>query len=192
LRIISGKARGRKLATPSGKSREIRPTTDRAREALFSIIGSRVVGSRVLDLFAGTGALGLEAWSRGAEKVLLVDFHQSALNLIKKNVSLVTSGNEPDQISIIRSDLRKGFPSPLLISKNTNPFNLIFLDPPYSKGLTVNVLEWLAYDKTLLSDDVLVIAEDRSSENLPEQFGILKLSDQRNYGDTGFWLYEAV
>ena len=84
MRIISGLARGRKLATP-GQSKSIRPTTDRAREALFSIIGSKVVSANVLDLFAGTGALGLEAFSRGAKQVVFVDFHQTSLQLIQQN-----------------------------------------------------------------------------------------------------------
>lgn len=180
------------MATPPGRSQDIRPTSDRAREALFSIIGNKVVDSRVLDLFAGTGALGLEAWSRGAEDVILVDFHQNALGLLQKNVDIVVNKDELERISIIRYDLRKGLPPPLLAEKNNRPFDLIFLDPPYSKGLSVNVLEWLAYNKAILTDDVLVIAEERSSENLPEQFGILQLSDQRTYGDTGFWMYESV
>lgn len=192
MRIISGKAGGRRLATPPVKSRDIRPTADRAREALFSIIGDRVAGSQVLDLFAGTGALGLEAWSRGAETVTFVDFHQNALQLLTKNIKSLIPDDKLECISIIRYDLRKGLPLPQLTKKNIHPFDLIFLDPPYSKGLSVNVLEWLTYNKAILADNCLVIAEERSSENLPEQFGILQLSDQRTYGETGFWIYESV
>ena len=109
MRIISGLARGRKLATP-GQSKAIRPTTDRAREALFSILGTRVESARVLDLFAGTGALGLEALSRGAEQVVFVDYQQAALQLIKQNcISCMqsmgsTAVNAP---VIIKHDLRR-------------------------------------------------------------------------------------
>ncbi|WP_205749356.1 16S rRNA (guanine(966)-N(2))-methyltransferase RsmD [Desulfopila sp. IMCC35008] len=180
------------MATPPGKSRNIRPTADRAREALFSIISHKLGQSRVLDLFAGTGALGLEAWSRGAEYVTFVDFHLQALELLRKNIEIIIPEEDLTCISIIRHDLRKGLPLPKLTKKNNHPFNLIFLDPPYSKGLSVNVLEWLAYNKAILAEDALVIAEERSSEKLPEQFGILQLSDQRTYGDTGFWMYKSV
>lgn len=192
MRIISGKARGRRLATPPGKSRDIRPTADRAREAIFSILGNKVVERRVLDLFAGTGALGLEAWSRGAESVTFVDFHQTALQILRKNIEIIIPKENFAEITIIRHDLRKGLPLQQFTKKNNYSFNLIFLDPPYSKGLSVNALEWLAYNKAILADDALVIAEERSSEKLPEQFGILQLSDQRTYGDTGFWVYESV
>src|SRR5665648_882230 len=88
MRIISGWAKGRKLFTPPARETIIRPTSDRAREALFNIIGGQVQGASVLDLFAGTGALGIEALSRGAKNVCFVDFHPQALDLIRRNIQI--------------------------------------------------------------------------------------------------------
>ena len=190
MRIISGSARGRKLATPPGKSLDIRPTSDKARGALFSILAERTVGSRVLDLFAGTGALGLEAHSRGAASVVLVEQNPVALRLIVKNISIV-AGDRAEEIKVLRHDLRKGLPADLEREAHPAPFDLIFLDPPYGKGLTLNTLEWLGNSK-LLGQDSIVIAEERSSEKLPEQIGNLVLFDQRRYGETGFWLYSSI
>lgn len=188
MRIISGWARGRKLAAPPGKSRDIRPTSDRAREALFSILGPAVRGSVVLDLFAGTGALGLEALSRGAEKVTLVDFSHTSLKLISRNLSALQDNIREGSVTVIRHDLRKGLPPELAASDTRVQFDLIFLDPPYSMGLSLKILEWLS-NSSLLQENCTVIAEERSSEKLPEICGRLLLTDQRTYGDTGFWLY---
>lgn len=188
MRIISGFARGRRLVAPPGRTQDIRPTSDRAREALFSILGSRVTGSRVLDLYAGTGALGLEALSRGADEVILVDFHRQALELIHRNVILCQAGNEHGNVVVIRFDLRKGLPPQVTGRSDLNRFDLIFLDPPYSQGLSLKTLEYLANGQ-LLADDGIIVAEERSSETLPECCGVLTLTDQRIYGDTGFWLY---
>ncbi len=96
MRIISGFARGRKLVTP-GKSHSIRPTTDRAREALFSIIGNSLVSAKILDLYAGTGALGLEAFSRGAKQVVFVEKKKKALELKKQNSTLCNKGLKDSQ-----------------------------------------------------------------------------------------------
>lgn len=188
LRIISGWARGRRLVTPPGHTQDIRPTSDRAREALFSILGSAVPGSRVLDLYAGTGALGLEALSRGADEVVLVDFHRQSLEIISRNVIICKHDNEPGRVSVIRYDLRKGLPPAVTASADNRKFDLIFLDPPYSQGLSLKTLEYLA-NGLLLSDDGIVVAEERSSETLPESCGVLTQTDQRVYGDTGFWFY---
>jgi len=186
VRIISGKAGGRRLATPPGRTQDIRPTSDRAREALFNILGPIVDQSRVLDLYAGTGALGLEAFSRGAREITFVDFHRQPLELIRKNISLCAHDNDQTVFTVLRHDLRKGLPPVLLGDRAI--FDLIFLDPPYSQGLSLTTLQYLG-NGDLLSPNGIVIAEERSSESLPDQCEVLHLFDKRTYGDTGFWLY---
>jgi len=145
-----------------------------------------VVGSRVLDLYAGTGALGLEAFSRGAAEITFVDFHRQPLEIIRQNISICVSEGDPAVITVLRYDLKKGLPPALVGGKST--FDLIFLDPPYSQGLSLKTLQYLG-NGTLLTPTGIVIAEERSSESLPDQCDMLHLFDQRTYGDTGFWLY---
>ncbi len=190
MRIISGLARGRKLFSP-GQSKAIRPTADRTKEALFSIIGDRVISAHVLDLYSGSGALGLEAWSRGASQVVMVDLHQKALELIKRNCVLCLQSNKtstPAAPIIIRHDLRRGLK--LNFGKHSVPqqFDLIFLDPPYGQGLALQTLQDIN-NSTLCGPNTLIIAEESSAEDLPDSFSNLTLADHRQYGDTSFWLY---
>ncbi len=146
---------------------------------------------QVLDLFAGTGALGLEALSRGAAELVLVDLHQESLKLLKQNIKIVTGTPSPPNVTLMRHDLKKGLP-PKLSERSGKPgFDLIFLDPPYSMGLSLKMLECLG-NSELMKSDSIVVAEDRSSESLPDSCGLLQLFDQRTYGDTGFWLYSPT
>ena len=201
MRIISGYARGLKLKGPHGQA--IRPTSDRAREALFNIIGNRVRNALVLDLFAGTGALGLEALSRGARHVTFVDNDPNALLLIKKNLQIVekmaaseqmkTDGALPyfpqKPVTVIKYDLRRE--SFFLNKARTDHppfFDLIFLDPPYEKGLSLQTLTYLDQN-AFLTEHGLLIAEDRAGVELPDSFSTLTIMDKRRYGDTGFWFY---
>lgn len=193
MRIISGHARGRKLLTP-GNSNLIRPTADRAREALFSIIGNRISSALVLDLYAGTGALGLESLSRGASQVVFVEKHIKALELIRKNCDLCLKSMEPGagkRAIIIKHDLTRGINLPPDKAFGVESFDLIFLDPPYQKGLAEKSLIDID-NSSLLKSNTLVIAEDCSGEKLPEAFSRLKLSDKRRYGETGFWFYTII
>lgn len=193
MRIISGLAKGLRLAAPPGKSQSIRPTSDRSREALFSILGEKISHSRTLDLFSGTGALGLEALSRGSESAFFVDNSPTALKLLKTNLQIFSTKavSEGREISaeIIRCDLSKGL-QPLIkrFEGKTKLFDVIFLDPPYDRGLSLKTLHHL--DKSnLLADDGIIIAEERSKAELPQKFDSFELIDKRKYGDTGFWLY---
>ncbi len=193
MRIIGGNARGRKLFAPAGSSTAIRPTTDRAREALFNILGEQVLGACVLDLYSGTGALGLEALSRGAKYVQFVDNSKSALKLIHRNISCCTTQYVPPSATqVIKHDLRRG----LKLSTKTLPsccpaFTLVLLDPPYGKGLALKSLEHL--DKSIfIGENCMVVAEEFQGVNLPEFFTEqLKLQQSRRYGDSRFWLYTA-
>lgn len=192
MRIISGSARGRRLVAPPAKDNAIRPTADRAREALFSILGQRVQNSAVLDLFAGTGALGLEAFSRGASRVVFVDKGHTSLTVLKKNVSIFPDIHlQNREIIIIKDDLQR----PSFIKKfpeNTgSQFDLILADPPYGKNLSLPVLQYIC-DQNLLKDDGLLVIEERHNIVLPETLSYLELTNRRTYGETGFSFYENV
>ena len=199
LRIIAGTARGRRLFSPGsrGGGQSIRPTADRAREALFNILGWEFVdNAAVLDLFAGTGAFGLEALSRGAKEAVFVDHSALALDLIQKNI---TTCGFSDRAHVIRHDLLKGLffwqkAGARAVNNGATPapvFDLVFLDPPYRKGLCEALLAGLQ-GQGMLGNESVVVFEDESSQALPERVGDLRLYDQRTYGDTGFWFYEKA
>lgn len=189
MRIIGGTARGRRLQTPAkstakNSSQLIRPTADRAREALFSIIGQKVKGATVLDLYAGTGALGLEALSRSAKQAVLVDNNPRAVQLIEKNIELCGFS---DRTFVLKRDLSKGLY--FLVKQLPDiKFSVIFIDPPYRKGLSTTMLDHIG-KINILSSDALVIAEEDALSELPSSVADLRLVDQRRYGETGFWFY---
>lgn len=192
LRIISGSQRGRKLHSPPPHEKTIRPTSDRAREALFSILGNRVRDAVVLDLFAGTGALGLEAFSRGASLVVFVDNERQALDLIKKNVLLCLADYRgKNELRVIQHDLHKGLPLKKFPQEAAAGFDLIFADPPYAKNISLSILDFLNRSKLLTKDGLLVI-EERFNIDLPSRLSHLRLADRRVYGECAFWLYVPV
>ena len=181
MRIISGTARGRKLAGFSGQ--KIRPTPDRVREALFSILSSRLggfSGLRVLELFAGSGALSLEALSRGAASALLVDSSPQALEVIQENI---TRCGCRSQAQVVRGEI------PGILSKlpNPTPFDLILLDPPYHCNLIPPVLQQIDCLQ-LLAVDGIICAESASDETLSD-YGGLRLLESRRYGSTTLHLF---
>lgn len=189
MRIIGGKAGGRRLQTPSrGAAKDwnqrIRPTADRAREALFNIIGSEVSEAVVLDLYAGTGALGLEALSRSARLAVFVDSSRAALQIIDRNIALCEFA---DRAIVFREELSRGLG--FLAKKLPGTvFSLVFVDPPYRKGLSERTLTELAA-AALLAAGALVVVEDDAGVRLPSRVGELVIEDQRHYGDTGLWFY---
>jgi len=186
LRIISGTCRGRRLCAPGravGKT-TIRPTADRVREALFNILAARPVPGQIMDLYAGTGSLGLESLSRGGTAALFVDLGLEALGLLRKNVELCGFS---DRSTIIRRDLTRG-PFVLREFRPVRGFDLIFLDPPYRRGLVASMLSELGTAE-LLAADGLVVVEEAAGVELPGKWPGLVLEDQRIYGDTGIWFY---
>jgi len=192
LRIISGTAKGRKIAAPSGQTLTIRPTSDRAREALFSIIGRRVQQANVLDLFAGTGALGLEAFSRDAKNVIFVDNDKTALEILKRNILLCLTGYSGKcEIRVIKHDLTHSLPTAKFPKNLAVEFDLIFADPPYSKNLSITILN-LLNNSSLLSTNGLLIVEERWNVELPTSFSNIALVDKRTYGEATFWFYEST
>ncbi|MEN8140554.1 MAG: 16S rRNA (guanine(966)-N(2))-methyltransferase RsmD [Thermodesulfobacteriota bacterium] len=187
MRIIAGRFRGRKLKGPRPGRMAIRPTSDRARESLFNIIAPRVAGSRLLDLFAGSGAVSLEAISRGAEVAVAVDSGAESLKLIRANQNLC---GVDDELIIVKQNLRAGrldFLGPL--AEEHGPFSLVFMDPPYGQGLAVELLAHLGQRPELLSEDPLLIVEEEAEAELPDEAGKLQRQRYRGYGKTGFWFY---
>jgi 16S rRNA (guanine966-N2)-methyltransferase len=190
VRIVSGIARGRTLLTPPPNVRSIRPTSDKAREALFSILGRAVDGAKVLDLFAGTGALGLEAFSRGAASVVFVDVDRKAGELILRNISrLFSDSSHSEELRVVTEDLAgKRWPDNL---RRFAPkgFDLILADPPYGQDLSLATL--ITLDKSaLLAENGMLVLEERFSIALPEKLHRLCQVDQRRYGEAGLSFYQ--
>ena len=193
MRVIAGSARGRKLFSPVGKAKNqpIRPTSDRCRESVLSILGQELIsGSRVLDLFAGTGALGIEALSRNASEVVFIDNSFTSINLIKKNIQALGFSS----CRLFKRDIMKGlFFLQKSIAKRPNKsgrfiFDLVFVDPPYQKNYCNQVLTQLV-DNGLVVQGGTIVCEEHRLCNFPEDIGPLTLYDHRIYGDTGFWFY---
>ena len=178
MRIVGGRFRGRTLATP--QSNAIRPTSDRLREAVFNVLihgyGDPITDARVLDLFAGTGALGLEAMSRGAAFATFVDDGAEARGILRTNIETFGLGGTT---RIFRRDATAmGDVAP------NEPFSLVFCDPPYNKGLGLKALSSCVAGGWL-SPEALVVAEDALGEEalLPDGF---ELIEERHYGETRF------
>jgi 16S rRNA (guanine966-N2)-methyltransferase len=178
MRIVGGKLRSRPIAGP--KSDAVRPTSDRLREALFNILthsyGDPVTGARVLDLFAGTGALGIEAISRGADYALFVDEGIEARALLRDNVESLGLGGVT---RIFRRDASRLGPAHPL-----DPFSLIFLDPPYGKGLAEKSLI-SARDGGWLMPEALLVVEEAADAGFKTPEGFVEL-ERRRYDDTEF------
>jgi 16S rRNA (guanine966-N2)-methyltransferase len=178
MRIVGGTLRGRTLAAP--KSAAIRPTADRLRESLFNILahayGDPVSGARVLDLFAGTGALGIEALSRGADFTLFVDQGAEARALLRENVTALGLGGRS---RIFRRDATKLGPVHPL-----EPFSLVFLDPPYGQGLAQSALA-AARGGGWLLPGALVVVEEAAKAQFAAPDGFIEL-ERRAYDDTEF------
>ncbi|MEO0882683.1 MAG: 16S rRNA (guanine(966)-N(2))-methyltransferase RsmD [Pseudomonadota bacterium] len=176
MRIVGGKFKGRSLVTPAG--RHTRPTSDRAREAIFNVLAHAewappIEGARVMDIFAGSGALGLEALSRGAEFCLFVEMATPALRAIGDNVDAF---NLTDVTRLRRrsADALGDFPEVL-----GEPFNLVFMDPPYGKGLVLPALTALSKGGWL-TQDAVVMVEMGKGEPFEEDGWCIE--DQRGYG----------
>ena len=182
MRVIAGKARGVKLVVPQGL--HTRPTADRVKEALFSIIHSRfeLTNTNVLDLCCGTGGLGIEALSRGAAFCCFVENDRNALIALKKNLLTVKFR---EQAELLEMDVIKALG---LIAARGKEYDMIFFDPPYASELYGLVADGISR-LTLLKHDGLFIAESSSRNILPEQIGSLVKIDRRVYGDTALELF---
>jgi 16S rRNA (guanine966-N2)-methyltransferase len=177
VRIVAGSLGGRVLRAPSGAA--TRPTSERVREALFSILGPPAPGSAALDLFAGSGALGLEALSRGVERVTFVDQARAALDVLRRNLAEL---GVADRAVVVASDVPAFLGRPGL-----GRFRWVFIDPPYRTDLAVRVLD--ALPRAALDDDATVVVEHDRRNSPADQHGDLLRTDSRRYGDTCLSLY---
>jgi 16S rRNA (guanine(966)-N(2))-methyltransferase RsmD len=183
VRIISGQLRGRRLRAPEGLG--TRPTSDRVREALFNIISKHVPGARFLDLFAGSGAVGLEAISRGAEAAVFVDQSRRALEQIEDNVERC---GVSDRARILGKDALAALKT---LEAGGERFDVVYVDPPYDAGLYRPILRFLG-TSGLVEEDGIVVVELRSRDRLPDEVGELRHYRDERYGDTTLAFYEAV
>lgn len=180
LRVISGSAKGHKLKTIGGK--ETRPTADRVKESVFNIISGFVAGARVLDLYSGTGNLGIEALSRGAVFSLFVEKSRESILTIKHNL-LHTKLSEKS--SVMAMDV---FTALDKLSKESRKFDIIFLDPPYNKNLVEKTLKCLV-ESDIIEQDGIIIAEHDLKDEVPQEAGHLKRFRYQKYGDTAVSFY---
>ena len=173
MRIISGKARGTKLFTLEGL--ETRPTLDRVKESVFNIISDRIYDSYVLDLFSGSGAIGLEFASRGAKKVVLCDSSISAKDIIEKNIKKTHLENA---VELYNLDFKK-----MIKTIENNKFDIIYLDPPYKTDYIMESIS-LVKNNQILSEDGIIIAETDEPEKIKKQLEEINVEiiDQRKYG----------
>ena len=172
LRVISGKVRGLKLDTP--KNEDVRPTTDRVKESLFNIINPYIIDSNVLDLFAGTGNLTIEALSWGAKSVDSVEMHPKSLAIIKKNLEhlKITEGTK-----VIRSDVLK-----FLKDFRGDAYDLILIDPPFTEKMAHSVMETLT-KSSVFHPNTIIMVEYSKHERMETEYETLKAFDTRSFGD---------
>ena len=177
MRVITGKARGITLKTPDGL--QTRPTTDRVKEALFSVIQFDIPGANVLDLFGGTGQLGIEALSRGAKQAVFIDESDKACKLIRENLKRTKL---EQQGSVLRSDYMA------YLARCNEKFNLIFLDPPYAEVFLENSLKRITEIDILQSGGIIVTERPLGKELFFEFQGYTRSKDYK-YGNTLVTLY---
>ncbi|MDM8525560.1 16S rRNA (guanine(966)-N(2))-methyltransferase RsmD [Desulfococcaceae bacterium HSG8] len=175
MRIIAGSLKGKKLHPIKGTT--IRPTADRLRESIFNILSFHVRDAVVLDLFAGTGALGIEALSRVASFAVFLDKYKNSISIIKQNIRSCALEN---RTNVIQWDIEKNLNC---IRSAPTPFNLVFMDPPYNKNLVKPTLRNL-HIAHALEKDALIVAEHSDSETIPEDCPGYTIAEQRRYGKT--------
>ena len=177
MRIVAGDFKGRKLETPVNN--DIRPTSEKVKEGLFSSISSHLYDAVCVDLFAGTGNLGLEALSRGASKCYFGDNSRTSIDIVRRNVAHCKA----EEWSVISfGDYEK------TLRKIHEPVDIFFLDPPYREGLYQHCFE-LIEELELLAEDGIIIAEHASRDEFPDEFGCFVKQKDRKYGSQTFSIY---
>ena len=177
MRVITGKARGVQLKTPDGMT--TRPTTDRVKEALFSIIQFEIPTARVLDLFGGTGQLGIEALSRGAKNAVFVDAGEPACRLIRENLKKTKLESDA---KVVRADYLD------YLKRCREKFHIIFLDPPYAEVFLENALKCIT-EIDILESGGIIVAERPLGKDLPWDFPGFRRSKDYKYGNTLLTIY---
>lgn len=178
MRVITGSARGRRLITLEGE--DVRPTTDKVKEALFSIIQFEIEGRKVLDLFAGSGQLGIEALSRGAKSAVFVDLSRQAVEVIKQN--LENTGFSKNAV-VLNTD------SIAFAATRAEKYDIAFLDPPYRKGLLQKALPLVA---DIMNEGGVIVCEAPFEEEIPENAGEFNLVKTYKYGKIKLATYRKI
>jgi 16S rRNA (guanine966-N2)-methyltransferase len=183
MRVIGGHDRGRRIRTPRGL--RTRPTADRVRETLFDVLGPAVAGARVLDLFAGTGAVGIEALSRGAARVVVVERDPSALRALRGNLAAL--GASRAAARVVAGDVLHVLPE---LGAQEGPFDFVFVDPPYATTLAGRTLEALAAAR-VCRDGTEVVVQHSTRTVLPPVQGLSPHRRPRRFGDTALTFFRA-
>ena len=181
MRVIGGKAKGRRLKVPKGHA--LRPTADRVKEALFNILPHDLSGKRILDLFAGTGNLSIEALSRGASEAILIDSSSESGKAIRENLQRLAFHDRA------KLWIAPAFRSLRRLSRENERFDLIFVDPPYEKRWVGKTLEIIA-ETEVLQDSGIIVVEHSMREPVEAGYGPLVLQDRRRYGSTLLSFFE--
>lgn len=187
MRIIAGKFGGRRLVRPKGDL-PVRPTGDRVKESVFSILREQVIDATFLDMCAGTGNIGIEALSRGAKQVAFLERHPACVQLIERNLQRCGVAVAAPQVRLIRQDVWKGIAT---LHKRSENFELIYFDPPYNAGLYEKCLEQIAETRLLQTTGTLLV-EHHKSTGLPDTVGYLTRTRLKQYGDTHLTFYYAA
>ncbi|MCT1399177.1 16S rRNA (guanine(966)-N(2))-methyltransferase RsmD [Paenibacillus sp. p3-SID867] len=180
MRVVSGSAKGRPLKSVPGTS--TRPTTDKVKESIFSMIGPYFEGGALLDLFAGTGGLGIEALSRGMDRAVFIDVEPKSISTIKDNLK---AARLEDSAEVYRNDAGRALKA---LEKRGYKFDLVFLDPPYRFKNGDELMLDMA-ERGLLQDPAVVVLEYESSYNYPEKFGDFCCFRTAKYGETAISIY---
>ncbi|WP_336779602.1 16S rRNA (guanine(966)-N(2))-methyltransferase RsmD [Paenibacillus illinoisensis] len=181
MRVVSGSAKGRPLKAVPGNG--TRPTTDKVKEALFSMIGPYFEGGTALDLFAGSGGLGIEALSRGMDKAVFVDLESKSIEVIRANLKATKL---EDQAAIYRNDAGRALKA---LAKRTTKFDLVFLDPPY-RMKNGDELMLTMHELELLKPEATIVLEYESKYSYPEQFGPFEQTRKAVYGETAVSIFD--
>ncbi|MEF2244609.1 MULTISPECIES: 16S rRNA (guanine(966)-N(2))-methyltransferase RsmD [unclassified Paenibacillus] len=181
VRVIAGEAKGRALKAVPGN--QTRPTSDKVKEAIFSMIGPYFNGGIALDLFAGTGGLGIEAWSRGVERVIFVDREKQSTDIIRLNVQTVKM--EPFA-EIYRNDGERALKA---LARRGLKLAIVFLDPPYRMTNMIELMESLA-ELQMLEQDAVIVVEHDAAVSYPQEHPRFELKKAAEYGDTAVTIYQ--
>ena len=181
MRVIAGEHKGRRLTAVPGKG--TRPTTDKVKESIFNMIGPYFDGGWVLDLYAGTGGLGIEALSRGAERAVFVERDAKAFAVVQQNVAACRL---QERAELYKNDAARALQA---LAKRNLQFDLVFLDPPYAQQKIAEVIATLQ-ERDLVADGAWIVTEHDTGVKLPDRIGKCVINRSAVYGDTAVTLYE--
>lgn len=181
MRVISGNLRGLKLNAP--KNDDVRPTTDRVKESMFNVINMYIMESSILDLFAGTGSLGIECLSRGANDCVFVDLNRESLQVVNSNIKKARLEQKSTVMNLSYKDAISK------LSIQNKKFDVIFMDPPYYKDMFIDALTNID-QKDILQEEGIIVVEHDTKENLADKVGRLEKFKSKKYGNTTISLYQ--